>query len=74
MEHKVYAVSSNDYREKEILHIRRLIHLHFDLDLPLYPFCFEDQIRSAADAWFDSPGVCSRAAAADTGSVENITL
>ena len=58
MEHKVYAVSSNDYREKEILHIRRLIHLHFDLDLTLYPFCFEDQIRSAADAWFDSPGVC----------------
>lgn len=50
-----HAESSADYREKELFHVRRLIQLHLNMDLPLYPFCFEDQIRTG-DAWYDSPG------------------
>ena len=50
-----HAESSTDYREKELFHVRRLIQLHLNMDLPLYPFCFEDQIRTG-DAWYDSPG------------------
>ena len=41
-----------------IYHRRYMLNLHFNMDLPLYPFCFEDMIRDADNAWFDSPGVC----------------
>ena len=47
---------SSNYAES-LYHRRRMLSLHFNLDLPLYPFCFEDQIRDTANAWFDSPGV-----------------
>lgn len=53
---RVYARHSPNYREDRY-HCRRLLSLHFNLDLPLYPFCFEDQIRDTANAWYDSPGV-----------------
>lgn len=50
------AILSPNYRNV-LYHCRRLLQLHFNLDLPLYPFCFEDQIRNASNAWYDSPGV-----------------
>lgn len=53
---RVSAFFSPNYRN-ELYHCRRLLQLHFNLDLPLYPFCFEDQIRDEANAWYDSPGV-----------------
>ncbi len=50
------AILSPNYRNV-LYHCRRLLQLHFNLDLPLYPFGFEDLIRNAANAWYDSPGV-----------------
>ena len=53
---RINALFSPNYRNR-LYHRRHLLLLHFNLDLPLYPFCFEDQIRDAANAWYDSPGV-----------------
>lgn len=48
---------SRNYESSQLFHCRRLLHIHFNLDLPLFPFCFEDHIRDADHAWYDSPGV-----------------
>lgn len=40
-----------------ILHQRKVLRLHFELDLPLFPFCFEHEIRRTS-AWFDAPPCC----------------
>lgn len=50
------ARHSSNYAN-ELYHCRRMLRLHFNLDLPLYPFCFEDQIRDVDNAWYDSSGV-----------------
>lgn len=42
---------------KFIFHNRYLLRLHFDLDLPLFPFCYEDYIQELP-AWYDSRPVC----------------
>lgn len=55
MERRVFPDASLNYWEEEV-HVRRLIHLHFNLDFPLYPFCFEDVIRQKDNTWYDSPG------------------
>ena len=36
-----------------ILHRRKMLQLHFELDLPLFPFCFEDETRQVP-AWFEA--------------------
>lgn len=40
-----------------VYHKRHIIQMHFNLDLPLYPFCYEDVIREVS-AWYGSLGVC----------------
>lgn len=37
-----------------ILHRRKILQLHFNLDLPLFPFCFEHEVRQTS-AWFEAP-------------------
>ncbi len=50
------VLSSSTHR-LSLYHRRYLLQLHFPMDLPLYPFCFEDVIRELP-SWFESPGVC----------------
>ena len=38
-------------------HNRCLLRLHFDLGLPLFPFCYEDYIQELP-SWYDSRPVC----------------
>ena len=37
-----------------IFHQRKMCRLHFELNPPLFPFCFEHEIRRET-AWFDAP-------------------
>lgn len=39
--------------EQFIMHQRKVLRLHFNLDLPLYPFCFEHGIRRKS-VWCDA--------------------
>lgn len=55
MERRFFPSASLNYWEDGV-HVRHLIHLHFNLDLPLYPFCFEDVSRKRDNSWYDSPG------------------
>lgn len=48
-----YSSRQSDKYEDFIFHQRKICRLHFELDLPLFPFCFEDEIRKTS-AWFEA--------------------
>lgn len=57
MKRRVFSSASTNYWEDRD-YIRHMIHLHFNFDLPLYPFCFEEDIRRRDSSWwYDSSGV-----------------
>lgn len=57
MERNPHPRFSSNYFQEDYSLDRHLLHLHFNLDLPIYPFCFENDIRRLDNVWYESEGV-----------------